>query len=694
MDSSPVSRKERWLLTGLFAVALIYSLYGVTYNWTMGFMSGHEFRQAHTAIVAYYIDKQNNFSLLYEVPIFGKPWVSLLLEVPIYEWAVVLLSRLTGWPHIVAARTVSAACFYLTLPAIWLLLGRLGLPKPRRLLPLALILSAPLYIYYSRAFLMDSMALMFSAWWLLAFVRAMDNRCWRWLALAVVTGTAAAVIKSAVWAAWLVPGAAYGAWLLWRDARTRAGWMAGLKTTAWGLATVVVALLALRAWVAYTDPIKAAHASAWIFTSKNLTQGNWGLFDLGVLFSRELWGHLLHCWEQGIMSRWFIFAGLLLGLALPAVRWKVLGTAAPFFLAQFMFPFAYAYQDYYFYACAVFLHAGLGYALLGLIDTRLPRWLVILLVLAPFAAQVRAYWQDYRVGQSIWHHGGYSFTELLRDHTPEDSVIIVAGADWAGVTPLYAQRKALMVRNGLEHDRTYLERAFQDLQDEEVCALVVFNDVRKNRAFIDMVAARFDIDVTQPTLSFITADVYASRTYSKGLQLILKNSRKYPQLELPPGALDDEPVKGVITFPAEMARRTFPTFSPAPQRASFQFGMDWLMHGRQGVLSVHPDADLWLEPPAGAKEIRWSYGIFAGAYENPAAHTDGVEFIVQGEGPGDASRLIYRRLLDPARNPADRGDQHEVVPYVPVPGEVLRFSTRPFEHSAFDWAYTIKIEVK
>jgi len=250
------------LLTGLFAVALIYSLYGVTYNWTMGFMSGHEFRQAHTAIVAYYIDKQNNFSLLYEVPIFGKPWVSLLLEVPIYEWAVVLLSRLTGWPHIVAARTVSAACFYLTLPAIWLLLGRLGLPKPRRLLPLALILSAPLYIYYSRAFLMDSMALMFSAWWLLAFVRAMDNRCWRWLALAVVTGTAAAVIKSAVWAAWLVPGAAYGAWLLWRDARTRAGWMAGLKTTAWGLATVVVALLALRAWVAYTDPIKAAHASA------------------------------------------------------------------------------------------------------------------------------------------------------------------------------------------------------------------------------------------------------------------------------------------------------------------------------------------------------------------------------------------------------------------------------------------------
>ncbi len=694
MVSAEVSIFERRLLTGLFVAALIYSVYGITYNWTMGFMSGHEFRQAHTAIVAYYIDKQDNFGLLYEVPIFGKPWVSLLMEVPIYEWAVVLLSRATDWPHVVAARTITAVCFYLTLPAVWLLLGRLALPKPRRLLVLALILSAPLYIYYSRAFLMDSMALMFSAWWLVAFVRTMDERRWSWFVVATVTGTAAALIKSAVLAAWLTPGAAYGAWLLWRDIRTRAGWGAVLKTTCWGLATVVVALGALRAWVVYTDPIKEAHASVWIFTSKNLTQGNWGLFDLKVLFSRELWGYLLHCWEQGIMSRWIIFAGLLVGLALPAVRWRVLGTAAPFFVAQFMFPFAYAYQDYYFYACALFLHAGLGYMLLGLLDTRLPRWVVVLLIAVPFAAQVRAYWQDYRVGQSTKHHGGYSFTELLRDHAPENSVIIVAGADWAAVTPLYSERKALMVRNGLEYDRPYLERAFKELEGEEVSALVVFNQLRTNQAFINMVAARFDMDATRPTFSFIVADIYVARTYSKSLQLILKNSRKYPHLTLPPGALEDEPVKGLITFPPGEARSTFPTFSPAPYQANFQFGLDWLVHGRHGVLSVHPDADLWLEPPAGATEIRWSYGIFAGAYEKPDAHTDGVEFSIHVEQPDGQTRRIYRRLLDPAREEKDRGDQHEVIPYTPQPGDSLRFSTRPFETSAFDWAYTIKIEVK
>jgi hypothetical protein len=689
-----VSTLERRLLIGVFVAALIYSLHGITYHWTMGYMSGHEFRQAHTAIVAYYIDKQDNFSLLYETPIFGKPWVSLLLEVPIYEWSVVLLSRASGLEHVVAARTITAACFYLTLPALWLLLGRLALPRPRRLLVLALILSAPVYIYYSRAFLMDSMALMFSAWWLVAFVRTMDERRWRWLVLAIATGTAAAVIKSAVFAAWLTPGAAYGAWLLWKDLRAGRGWVVPLKTIGWGLATVVVALGTLRAWVAFTDPIKAAHASAWIFTSKNLTQGNWGLLDYKVIFSAEVWRFLLGCWEQAVMSRWVIFAGLLTGLLLPSVRWRVLGVAAPFFVAQLMFPFAYAYQDYYFYACAMFLHAGLGYALLGLLDSRLPRWVVALLFFVPFAAQVKTYWQGYRVDQGTWHHGGYSFTELLRDHTPENSVIIVVGADWAAVTPLYSQRKALMIRNGLEYDRPYLERAFKDLEGEEVCALVVFNQVRTNRDFIERVAEHFDLDVTQPTISFVTADIYASRTYAKGLQLILKHSRKYPQLTLPPGALADEPIKGMIKIPPEMARRAFPNIRPAPYQADFEFGLDWMMHGQLGVMSAHPNSDVWIEPPSAAKEIRWSFGIFAGAYEKPDAHTDGVEFKIVAERSDGVTRDLFSRLLDPARNLTDRGDQHEVISYTPQSGEILRFSTRPYQSSAYDWAYTIKIEVK
>src|ERR1041384_4119866 len=85
MPSPEVSRVEKRLLGVLFAAALLYNLAGISYHFTMGFMSGHEFRQAQTAITTYYIDKQDNFSLLYETPVLGKPWVSILMEVPIYE---------------------------------------------------------------------------------------------------------------------------------------------------------------------------------------------------------------------------------------------------------------------------------------------------------------------------------------------------------------------------------------------------------------------------------------------------------------------------------------------------------------------------------------------------------------------------------------------------------------------------------
>lgn len=694
MSSPDTARREKLLLTVIFVAALTFHFLAATYHWTMGFMSGHEFRQAQTAITTYYIDQQDNFSLLYETPILGKPWVSILLEVPVYEWSVVILSRATGLPHVVAARTISLTCFYLMLPALYLLLGRLAVPGPRRLLILALVLTAPVYIYYSRAFLMDSMELMCCVWFLFGFVRTMEERRWTWLALTTLAGTGAALIKSATLVVWLIPAAGYGGWMLWRDMRARTGWQAPVRTILWGAATVVVALGTLRWWLGYTDPIKAAHASAFIFTSKNVSLGNWGLLDPRPLLSADLWRSFFHCWDQAIMSRWLIGLGLIAGLALPAVRGRVLIAGGLFFLAQFLMPFAYAWQDYYYYSCTVFLHVALGLALLGMLETRAPRWCVWLILLVLLAAQVTAYWQDYRKGQSVVHHGGYPFTDVIRELTPKNSVIVVAGADWAAMTPLYAQRKALMIRNGLEYDQAYLKRAYDDLAGEDVSALVLFGPLRTNHEFITLAAERFDLDPAAPTFSYTVADVYVSRPYARGVQLRLKNSRRYPDIKLPEGALNEAPIKGRMKIAPAVARNAFASIVPGPHEVDFQFGLDWMDYGLLAVLSAHPNSDLWLVPPADAREIKWSYGIFSGAYEKADARTDGVEFIIHGEMPDGRSREVYHRLLDPAHNPPDRGDQHVTIPYAPLPGEVLRFSTRPNQGNAFDWAYYIQIRVK
>ena len=694
MFDPDIAQRENRILTGVFFAALLFSLYGITFHWTAPFMSGHEFRQAQTAITTYYIDQQNNFSLLYETPILGKPWVSILLEVPVYEWSVVGLSRATGLPHFMAARTISAACFYLTLPAIYLLLGRFALSRPRRLLLLALILACPVYIYYSRAFLMDSMALLCGAWFLLGFVRTMDERRWSWLALTIVAGTGAALIKSATLAVWLLPAAAYGAWMLWRDVRASPGWVAPLKTLLWGAATVVVALGSLRWWIAYTDPIKAAHPSASIFTAKNLSQGNWGLFNIKPLFSAETWGYLLGCWDQAIMPRGLIALGLVAGLLIPSVRGRVGGTGGVFLLAQCMFPFAFAYQDYYFYSCALFLNVAFGFLLLGLLDSRLPRWCCWGLFLIPFAAQTTAYWKGYRIAQDTTSQGGAPYDYALRELTPPESVIIVAGADWAAMTPLYAQRKALMIRSGLEHDATYLKRAFTELAGEDVGAMVLKGQTRTNRPLIELAAATFDFDPTTPTFSHETTDVYFSRLYLKGAQMRLQGNRRYPGLTMPEKPAEPVSIKGLRKLAPTDARNVFTNVTPVPFQVQFEFGMDWIEYGNRAVLSAHPDSDLWLSPAGNARTISWDYGIFQRAYETDGPKTNGVEFAIEGEMPDGQFRRVYYRILNPAEKPEDRGDQHAVIPYTPLPGEVLRFSTRANGNSAFDWAYWIIIKVE
>lgn len=689
------TRINRWAIIVLFVLALGYNLWGVSYHFTMGFLAGHEFRQSQTAIISYYIDKESNFGLLYEMPVLGKPWVAVLLEVPIYEWSVVGLSRLTGWEHVIAARTISIACFYVMLGGVWLLLGLLGVARMRRLLFLAFILTTPVYIFYSRAFLMDSMALMGSVWWLYAFVRVMQDRSWRWLMVTMFAGSLAALVKGAVYVVWLVPGAAYGAWILWKEIKSQAGWAQLLRTVGWGLGTVVVALGLLEIWVTYTDPIKEAHASAWIFTSKNLSFGNWGMLSPKALFSAGVWENFFNCWEQAILSRWLLAAVLLLGLFLRRSRWPVFGFGGMFFVAQFLMPYAFAYQDYYYYICAIFAVLAMGWVVSAQIDQARWPWIGWVLALVLVGAQVKAYVGDYYKQQSVIHQGGYPFTDIIRDMTPINSVIVVAGADWAAMTPLYSERRALMVRNGLEYDKAYLDRAFNELDGELVSALVVCYKVKQNREFIEQAADRLGFEVKEPTFSWEdNVDVYINPFYIRGIQMRLLGSNRYPGIHLPESASKIAMQDKTVKLSPKEAEVAFTQVTPLPYQVAFDMGLDWMDLGDRKVLSAHPNTDIWLKAPSTASRIEWTFGIFDSAYLKDGDKSDGVVFMVIGETPRGESRILYERLLDPLHNTNDRGDQHAVIDFDPLPDESLRFATRGNQSKAYDWAYIYTINVE
>jgi len=692
MDALNDRKVENRLLVAIFVAALLLHVWLVTRNFQVPFLSGHEFRQSQTALIAYYIDQQNNFSPLYEQPILGKPWIGFMLEFPLYQWCVVGLSRATGWEHHIAARVISLASFYAALPALALLLGRMGLGLPRRLFVLALLLCCPVYIYYTRAFLIDAMAWMFGAWFVAAFVRTMDRRSVGWLAVAIAAGTGAALVKSFILAIWLWPAAAYGAWMLWRDLRAGEGWRRPARTVAWGLGTVLIPLGALKWWLDATDALKEAHPSAFIFTSKNLSVGNWGLFRFDTLFSREVWSTLTTRWSEALMTPWLLLALVAAAMvALPTVRWRVASLAGVFFLSQILFPYAYAYQDYYYYSCGVFIVAALAWAALGLLDTRWPRLLVWVLIAVPFAAQMRTYWSFYRDQQLVWSMGRSTLTMALEDVTPPGSVIVIAGADWAPMIPYYSQRRALMIRNGLEYNNEYLDRAYRDLADEDVAALIVVGKTREYLPFIRFTSDRLDIDPV-PTFRNNFADVYLRRSYVRGADIVLHNSRRYGEetVWLQPPAAERAP----IAVPPAMGRTVFKDFSPSPYLADLEFGLVWSPLEDEPAISAHADSTLWFRPPPQAQRIETKFGLVDLSWKKEGDKTNGVEFSIIGEVEGGPERVIYRRLLDPANNPADRGGQIAVIDYTPRPGEVLRVSSLANGSKAFDWAYWRYFRIK
>lgn len=682
------------MLLFIFVAALLTHVWLVFFNIKMPFLAGHEFRQSQTALITYYIDKDNNFSPFYEQPIFGKPWVSFILEFPLYQWTVVGLSRISGWPHFLSARIISIVCFYAALPALFLLLGRLGFEWRRRLLVLTFVLLCPGYIFYTRAFLIDPMALMFSVWFLASFVKTMDGRSYAWLTVTIIAGVCGALVKSVVFSVWLVPAACYGGWLLWKSLWTRQGWKVPLQTALWGAATVLPALGFLKWWVAATDALKELNPSTTIFTAKALSEGNWGLFGFSGLFARELWKTQAERWSEVLMNPWALFALVIIAVVvLSRHRWKIVALTALFFLPQLLFPYAYAYQDYYFYSCAAYLVVALGIAAVGLWDSRLPHWFTASLIVLVLGAELKNYWRFYRPQQAAISMGRHAFTDNIRDITPSNAVIIVAGYDWAAMLPYYSERRALMIRNGMEYDILYLEKAYQTLEDETVHTLIVAPSARGNSGFIDYTVRAFDLDPV-PVFSNSWGDVYVNRFYVNTVLGFINSSRNR---FAPDTVFPDRTNLGrrAMRVTANEGRRSFSMVTPAPAEIDFEYGLATATYEGNPVLCAHTDSFIRLKPPPLAKVIEIEYGIMDEAWSKPNGKTNGIEFVVFVEKSGQPTQTeIYRRVLDPVQVPGDRGLQKISIDYTPKPGERLCFAALSNGSKAFDWGYWKRITVR
>ena len=683
-SGSPPPVPDAARLPGLFGAVWLLQAVLAAIGWDHTLLGDFEFRQVQTAIAARFYPG-DAFRLDYETPLLGPPW-QIPLEFPAYQAAVAWLSAFTGLPLDPAGRLVSWLAFQLSLPAFFLAMGAAGIPRPHRWLCATLLLASPLYLFFSRAFLIESTALCFSAWFLAGLGRWVTGGSARWLAVAAVAGALGAATKPTTL---FVFGVA-AALLLARERRTGGGpW---LRRLAGAAAAALPAAAAGLAWIAHSALVRARNPDAGILADHF---GYWTFGDLAQRLSAAYWTRTLGVWADGLVPQ----AGLALALYFlarlrPAATPVALGAFAAFLSGQLVFSNLYFVHAYYFYASGVFLVVAVGLMLAAHFDDpSAPRWLRWAPLLAVLALQLHAYARDYLPAQRE-NRPPTELTRVLATLTGPDDTLVVLGQDWNGSIPYYAGRRALMLAAGRERDPASIARSVGRLDPGRVGAVVLFGHMRRDPGFLALALGALDLGPV-PLLKGRDPQVCV---------WVPQSRQAAARARLPAGLLatldvvaPPAPPAGPATLgPREISQhRAFGQFSPAPERATGEYSLG-AVDGAT-IVNAHPPSELVFRPTTAPRRLHLRFGIHAAAFASPTGRTDGVEFAVVLARPDGSEETLFSRVLDPANQAADAGtvEAHVRLPEL-WPGGELRVRTLigPRANASYDWAYWEKISIE
>jgi len=427
----------------LFCVAaLLVHLALAAVGWNRPLLDHYAWRQTQTAITAAYLPV-DGYRAAYSTPIFGEP-PAAPLEFPFYAAAASLLDRIPGVPLDQAGRALSLLGFLAAAAAAALLMRRfvpvLGPEAPW--VALGLLFLSPLYVFYSRAFLIETSALAPSLLFLECLLRATEahpafpRRRAFWSAWAFLFGTVAGLAKVTVFLIACVPAAAILVEAILRRGSFSPALLPALAT---GLA-----LLASFGWVRFTDAAKAANPLAYaVLSSKSLTSWNFGTAAQYLSFStyRQSFNRALPA-VFGMQYTLALFLPLLLALPRLPLRLGLIGLG--FVAGPVIFLNLFFVHEYYWAENAVYLLLPLG----GLLAYALRKWntaWVTRLVLLGLALLMLNGWRTHFLPlQSRTDEATLALARAAGEQTPAEGTLLALGFDYDPSIPYYAGRRALM----------------------------------------------------------------------------------------------------------------------------------------------------------------------------------------------------------------------------------------------------------
>jgi hypothetical protein len=429
-----------------FLLALAFNLFVALYWIRQPLTDYHAFRQTQTAMSVYWIQEDGRWLDLpkYETPVFGYPW-QVPLEFPIYQWFVAVAYHVTHISVDVLGRGISSLFFYACFWPIYMVAEGLGLNRRLFFLAAALLMLSPMYLYWSRTFMIES-ATVFFCFVFLAYVQKFlgDSPCRAlWWMILTFAGLAGILLKVTTF-----PTFAVAAGILVLFDMSHVGNWKNLRRWMWiylPLAlSVGLMLVSVLGWVKFADVAKGSNIISTHITSANMQSWTWGTWPQRT--SQLLWittilGRIIpHTLGTSIM-----LAPILAGFIVAGRRSKgmILLLLVLFLTDILLFTNLHIDHDYYPYATALFLVFAMAVSYWALAKRwRKVYYIACLLTVAIFIGRfgfTYGRWLNTHPTDDPQIQSAY----FVDSATPRDSVILIVGCDWSPVVAYYSQRRAI-----------------------------------------------------------------------------------------------------------------------------------------------------------------------------------------------------------------------------------------------------------
>jgi hypothetical protein len=421
------------LIAGLFCFDVFILIYGID----NGINDFHGFRQSQTALTAFWLDREPHV-LAYITPMLGYPW-SMPFEYPVYQWIVVLLMKL-GVPLVIGGRLVSFAAFVGCLVPLKLMARDFNVPNRAFLFVTVIYLACPFYIFWSRTFMIETTALLFSLCWLAGFVRfERSPSATLWFAT-LGFGILAALTKSTTF---LGIGPAAGALFLaeafsWlRKDRTRRRFL-GLGARG---ALCLIPLATCYSWVVASDLIRSANPFGSYMDSTALLQWNFGTLAQRLALGDTIIVSLANAFGYvGLLVPFLIW----MGLSTNRYRTVVVGAIATYLCIFLIFTNLHIVHIYYQVSNAIFVCVAIGLWIASIMDRGWHKVAAIMLVCI-LISQAQFFFKFY------WGYIQYDnvgdpavlTAQAARDATKSNESLVFFGDNFSSIVPFYGERKSL-----------------------------------------------------------------------------------------------------------------------------------------------------------------------------------------------------------------------------------------------------------